>query len=180
MDKNNSAYPLAFGALLAAFGAALMTAGGLIPVATYCSPLLAGLLLIPAMHEFGLREGWSVWAVTAALSLILSADKEAASMYVFLGWYPLVKPALDRLRPRLLAWGAKLGLFLLAFAVMYALLLWFFQLESVVADFAAVSLAINLLYYALMITVMLLYDFILGRLTLLYLYRLRPRLGKRR
>ena len=176
MRKQSIAFPLAFGALLAALGAALMAAGGLIPIATYCSPLLAALLLIPAVQEGGRRLGWSVWAVTAALSLMLSVDKEAAAMYVFLGWYPLVKPALDRLRPRLLGRAVKLGLFLLAFAAMYALLVFLFRLESVIEELGAVSLAVNLLYFALMLVVMLLYDFILSRLAPLYLYRLRPRL----
>ena len=72
-------YAIAFCALMAALGAALMTTGGLIPIATYCSPLLAGLLLLPVLVEFGVREAWMVWAVTAALSLILSPDKEAGS-----------------------------------------------------------------------------------------------------
>ena len=177
---HNSAFLLAFGALLAALGAAVMTAGGLIPIATYCSPLLAGLLLIPAVCEGGRGLGWMVWAVTAALSLILSADKEAAAMYVFLGWYPLLKPAFDRLRPRLLGFAAKLALFAAAFALMYALLVYLFQLEQVIEDLGAVSVTLNLVYYAMMLTIMLLYDFILSRLTPLYLYRLRPRLGKRR
>ena len=97
---------VAFCALMAALGTALMTTGGLIPIATYCSPLLAGILLLPVLYEFGRREGWMVWAVTAALSLILSPDKEAGSMYLFLGWYPILKPAFDRIRPRLLGWAA--------------------------------------------------------------------------
>lgn len=179
MEKHSSAFPLAFGALLAAFGAALMTAGGLIPVATYCSPLLAALLLVPAAHEGGSRLGWSVWAVTAALSLMLSVDKEAAAMYVFLGWYPLIKPALDRLRPRLLGLAAKLALFAAALTVMYALLVFLFQLEDVIEELGAVSLAVNALYYALLLVVLLLYDFILARLAPLYVFRLRPRLGNR-
>lgn len=180
MQAKHPAFPVAFGALLAALGAALMTAFGLIPIATYCTPLLAGLLLIPAVCEGGRRLGWSVWAVTAALSLILSADKEAAAMYAFLGWYPLVKPRLDRLRPRLLGLAAKLALFAAAFAAMYALLIWLFQLENVIEELGAVSLAVNALYYALMLIVMLLYDFILSRFMPLYILRLRPRLARSR
>ena len=106
-----------------------MAVGGLIPVATYCSPLLAGLLLLPLLVEFGRREAWMVWAVTAALSLILSPDKEAGSMYLFLGWYPILKPAFDRIRPAALRFLAKLALFSLAFAAMYALLCFVLQLD---------------------------------------------------
>ncbi|MBR4548713.1 MAG: hypothetical protein IKO83_02190 [Oscillospiraceae bacterium] len=175
-ETKKTSYTVAFCALMAALGTALMATGGLIPVATYCSPLLAGLLLLPVLVEFGAREGWMVWAVTAALSLILSPDKEAGSMYLFLGWYPILKPAFDRIRPRLLGWAAKLGVFALAFAVMYALLCLVFQLEELLEDLGAVSLAVNLAFYLMLLVVMLLYDFILGRMLPLYVYRLRPRL----
>ena len=169
-------YAIAFCALMAALGAALMTTGGLIPVATYCSPLLAGLLLLPVLVEFGVREAWMVWAVTAALSLILSPDKEAGSMYLFLGWYPILKPAFDRIRPKVLGWAAKIAVFTAAFALMYALLYFVFRLDQVLADMQELSLALNLALDALLVVVMLLYDFILGRLLPLYVYRLRPRL----
>ena len=101
-------------------------------------------------------------------------------MYLFLGWYPILKPAFDRIRPRLLGWAAKIGVFALAFAAMYALLCLVFQLEELLEDLRAVSLAVNLAFYLMLLVVMLLYDFILGRMLLLYVYRLRPRLLRRR
>ena len=176
--KRGPSFTIALCALLASLGAALMTAGGLIPIATYCTPLLAGLLLLPVLYEFSRREAWMVWAVTAALSLMLSPDKEAGAMYLFLGWYPIVKPALDRIRPRLLGFLAKLLLFTAAFAAMYAMLLYVFQLQAVLEDMQTLGLISNLLLDAMLVVVMLLYDFLLGRLWPLYVYRLRPRLGR--
>ena len=116
----------------------------------------------------------------AALSLILSADKEAGSMYLFLGWYPILKPGFDRLRPRLLGWAAKAAVFALAFAAMYALLCLVFRVDQVLEDLRGVSLAVNLLFYLILLTVMLLFDFILSRMLPLYVYRLRPRLLRHR
>ena len=83
-----------------------MMAAGLIPVLTYCSPLIASLFLIPILREFGKGRAWMTWAVTAALSAILCADKEAAFFYIFLGFYPILKPSFDKLgKP---GWIAKL------------------------------------------------------------------------
>jgi len=172
-------FSVALCALIAALGAALMTVGGLIPVATYCSPLLAGILLLPVLYEFSRREAWMVWAVTAALSLMLSPDKEAGSMYLFLGWYPIVKPTLDRIRPRGLGYAVKVALFTAAFALMYALLLYVFQLEQVVADMQSVGKIANLALNGLLVVTMLVYDYLLGRLWVLYVYRLRPRLNRK-
>ena len=119
-----------------------------------------------------------VWAVTTALSLILSVDKEAGAMYLFIGWYPIVKPALDRLRPRPLRWAVKLLLFTLAFAAMYSLLLFVFRLDVVLEDMESLGLWANVVMDGVLVVVMLLYDYVLGKLWLWYLYRLRPRLKR--
>ncbi len=174
----SKSWTIALCALLCALGAALMTAGGLIPVATYCTPLLAGLLLLPVPCEFSRREAWMVWAVTSALTLMLSPDREAGAMYLFLGWYPIVKPAFDRIRPPALSVLAKLLLFAAAFAAMYAVLLFVLQLAPVIEEMQTLGLAMELALDAMLIVVMLLYDFLLARLRILYLRRLRPRLGR--
>lgn len=177
-ELRRRSYTVAFCALLATLGTALMTVGGWIPVATYCTPLIAGVLLLPVLSEFGRREAWMVWAVTTALSLILSVDKEAGAMYLFLGWYPIVKPLFDRLRPSPLRWAVKLLLFTLAFAAMYALLLLVFRLDVVLEDMESLGLWANVMMDGILVVVMLLYDYVLGKLWLLYLYRLRPRLKR--
>ena len=175
-NLRRQSYAIAFCALMTALGTALMTAGGWIPIATYCSPLLAGVLLLPVLEEFGRREAWMVWAATMALSLMLSVDKEAAAMYLFVGYYPILKPSFDRLRPWLVSLGAKLALFTLALAAMYALLLYVFQLDVVLEDMESLGFWANVLLDGMLVVIMLLYDFVLGRLRLLYVCRLRPRL----
>ena len=115
------AVSVAFCGVLAALGTAVMMAAGLIPVLTYCSPLVASLFLIPVLREFGKGRAWMTWAVTAVLSGILCADKEAAFFYIFLGYYPVLKPAFDRLGKA--GWAFKLLLFAAALAAMYGLIL---------------------------------------------------------
>ena len=63
-------HAMAFCSQMAALGAALMTTGGLIPVLTYCSPLLAGVLLIPVLQEYGEKWAWLVWLVTDRKSVV--------------------------------------------------------------------------------------------------------------
>ncbi len=178
-ESRSGAYRVAFCALMAALGAALMTTGGLIPVATYCSPLLAGILLLPVLCEFGRREAWMVWAVTAALALILSVDKEAGAFYLFLGWYPILKPNFDRIRPKPLSFAAKTLLFAAEVTLMYVLLLYVFALESVLEDHQSAGFALSAAMDGVLVITMLLYDFVLGRLWLWYVRRLRPRLVRR-
>ena len=65
-QSRKNSWSVAFCALMAALGAVIMTAGGLIPIATYCSPMIAGVLLLPVISELGNRWAWMTWAVTAA------------------------------------------------------------------------------------------------------------------
>lgn len=93
---------ISFCAILTALGTVIMLTGGLIPVFTYCSPVLASVLLIAVLEEYGTQEAWMVWAVTSALSLLIGIDKEAAFFYLFLGWYPIVRSAFDKIPSRVL------------------------------------------------------------------------------
>ena len=166
------AYAVALCGLFAAMGVAVMMAAGLIPVLTYCSPMAASLFLLPVQREFGRGRAWMTWAATAALAAILCADREAAFFYIFLGCYPIVKPAYDRLGR--VGWAVKLLHFAVCIAVMYGLILCVFRL-----DVEITGTGFTLLLCAALVAVMLVFDVTLGRMTLLYERRIRPVLFKR-
>ena len=169
-------FPVAFCSLMAALGVVLMMTGGLIPVMTYCSPLLAGVLLIPVLRECGTKWAWMVWVVTAALSMILSADKEAAFFYLFVGYYPILKPGFDRIRPKALGFAAKLLFFAAAVALMYGLILTVLGLDIGMEELEELGRIAWIGFYLLLLLSMMIYDVALGNLTILYEYRLRPRI----
>ena len=169
-------WAVAFCALMAALGTVFMAAGGLIPIATYCSPMLAAVLLVPVQSELGDRWAWMTWAVTAALSLLLSVDREAAFFYLFIGYYPILQPYIDKVKAAPLRFLIKLLFFTAALGAMYALLLWVLQLDTLLEEFGAAALWMNLLFFAGLVAVMLIFDLALGRLCLVWLYRLRAKL----
>lgn len=174
--SKDRAYTVAFCSLMAALGAVLMLTGGLIPVMTYCSPLLAGVLLIPVMREHGNKWAWLVWLVTAALSLILSTDKEAAFFYLFLGCYPILKRSFDQCKPKPLALLLKLVYFALAVAAMYGLIYYVFRLDIGLEELEELGKIAGIAFYVMLVVCMLIYDCALRNLAILYEYRLRPRL----
>ena len=171
-----NSFRIAFCSLMAALGAVLMMTGGLIPVMTYCSPLLAGVLLIPVMRECGVKWAWLVWLVTAALSLILSADKEAAFFYLFLGYYPILKRSLDRIRPKPLGFLCKLLFFAAAIGLMYGLIWYMFRLDIGMEELEELGRIAGIAFLVLLAASMMIYDLALCNLAVLYEYRLRPRL----
>ena len=159
---------LALASMLAALAATLLCLTALVPLATYTAPVLASAVLLAAREECRRSLAWGCWAVSAALGLMLAADVEASLLYAFLGYYPLLKPRLDALRPRLLRVGAKLLLCVAAVGAMYALLLFVFRMEALARELADSSPALLWATVLLGAAVFLAYDVALGRLEILY------------
>ena len=159
---------IALAGMLAALGAVLLCLGGLVPLATYAAPVLASAAVLVAREECRGGAAFGCYAVSAALGLLLSPDREAALLYAFLGYYPLLKPRLDALRPRPLRAGAKLLLCCAAVGAMYALLILVFRLDAVVREFAETTPALLAATAALGVLVFFVYDLALARLTTAY------------
>ena len=126
------AYPVALGGVLAALAIVIMTLGGLIPMTTYVCPMLCSLMLLAVILSCGDRIGWAWYGAVSILSLLLSPDKEAAAVFVVLGYYPIIQPKMEKL-PLQFVW--KLLLFNIASAMLYAALLFVFGMEQLVAEF---------------------------------------------
>lgn len=132
-QRKTPASMIALGGVLAALAIVIMSLGGLIPVATYVSPMLCAILLQFVLNSTSPRIAWAWYGAVAILSLMLSADKEAAAVFLFLGYYPIVKPKLDKTKLSLL-W--KFLLFNGSIALLYFLLLKLFGLSDLNAEFA--------------------------------------------
>lgn len=163
---------LALCGLMAALSAVILTWGSLIPFSTFACPMLAMLCLIPAVCGYGTGTALTMYAAVSVLGLLLCPDKEIALLYVFLGWYPSVRSRLDAL-PRLLRLAAKCALFSLSIIVMYALILYLFQLEAVAEELAGYSTVMIVGMLVLGNVTFLLYDRVLENFSRLYRKRIR-------
>ena len=139
------AYSAALGGVLAALAVVIMCLGTLIPVATYICPMACILLGQVVLKTCGVRNGWAWYASVAVLSLLLSSDKEAAAVFAALGYYPMVKPRLERTR---LPWLWKGLLFNAVILALYWLLIHLLGMDALAEEFAeagAVMTAVMLL-----------------------------------
>lgn len=159
---------LALAGMMAALGGALLFLSGVIPLALYACPMLASLALLPVREECRKSYQWCCFTVIALLGLLLGPDKEAALLYCFLGYYPLVKPRLDAIRSRSLRLTAKLALCLAAVGTMYALLVFVFRLSAVIAELESTATWLLALTAALGVAAFVLYDVLLSRFSVLY------------
>ena len=177
MNKNTRR--VAVSGMMVALATAILLMGGVIPAATFIGPALAGLLLIPVLVEGGKRLALGAWLAIAALSLMLCADKEAALLFAFLGWYPVAKWPLDA---RLKGWrgvAVKLLLWNLCAGAMAALIFFVFRMDQVIAEYREMSRAMLIAFILLANLTLLLYDRLLGIWAGMYLKKLRPKLFRR-
>ena len=156
---------MALGGIMAALAVVIMCLGGLIPLATYVCPMLCAVLLMLVLKQAGKRVAWAWYGAVSILSLLLGPDKEAAAVFVFLGYYPILKLWLDQRKLSVL-W--KLALFNTAIFTMYFVLVNVLGLADVAAEFEELG------------TVMTTVTLVLGNATLFMLDTLLSALEKRR
>lgn len=113
MKRNvRKTYALAFSAVIAALSLVFLLVTGFIPVGTYALPCIAGALLAAVVIEAGYISAFAVYAVVSLLSFLLVADKEAALYYTaFLGFYPVLKGLIERIKRRFLQYILKFLVF---------------------------------------------------------------------
>ena len=155
---------IALGGVLAALAVVLMLLGGIVPLAVYLCPMLASLLLTALLPRLPRGLCWAWYAAVSLLAVLLCADKECAFVFVFLGYYPIVRPAFSRL-PRALRAVCKLLLFNLAAAAMYGLLIFVFKLEAVVQEAKTLGLWMLAATVLLGNVAFVFFDLVLARLS---------------
>jgi len=175
---NKQTRRIAVSGMMVALATAILLMGGVIPAATFAGPALAGLLLIPVLAEGGRRMALGAWLAISALSLMLCADKEAALLFAFLGWYPAIKWTLESKLPgwkslpvKLLLWNACAG-------AMAALIFFVFRMDQVITEYREMSRAMLVVFILLANVTLVLYDRLLNIMAVVYLKKLRPKLFK--
>ena len=161
--------------MLNALAVVLMNLGSLVPLATFCTPLLAMLVLLPVLEEYGARMGWAAWVSVSILSLLLVTDREKALVYVFFGWYPMVRPKVAAIKSKVLRFGVKLLICNGLIFTLYGLVL---RLMGLTADLLDSTRLMNALLLILGNLVFFLTDLVLQRMTLVWTVKLRKRFFK--
>ena len=126
---------MAFGGMMTAVSIVIMALGSIIPLNTYTCPVVCIFLTRPVLERCGRTVGWCYYLAVAILSLLLAPDREAALVYVCLGYYPTIRHWFLRIRPEVLSAAVKLVFFTLAGAASYGLLMMVMGVDAVMAEY---------------------------------------------
>ena len=158
--RRTPAGAIALGGMMAALAVVFMCLGTLIPVATFACPVLCMFLLRFVTTMCGKRIGWAWYGAVSILSLLLAPDKEAAFIFAFLGYYPIVKPRLDRMKLGLLL---KALLFNVSILVMYALLIRILGMEKIADEYREMGAVMTVILLIMGNVTFFLLDKVLGK-----------------
>lgn len=159
-SKRTTASQVALGVVLAALAVVIMSLGTLIPVATYAAPVLCMVLAQLVLKLCGRRVAWAWYGAVALLALLLAPDKEAAAVFAVLGYYPVVKPKLERRKGQ---WLWKALLFNGNILLLYWLLLKVIGMDRLAAEFSGLGTAMTAVLLVLGNVTFFLLDRVLSR-----------------
>ena len=176
--RKTESQKIALCGVLGALSVVCLLVGAALQIGTYAAPMLASFLLIPVLEEYGARYALLLYATTAVLGLLLVPETELALFYALVvGYYPVLRHALRRVKPVVLRWAVKLAVFNAATALVYFLLFALVGpaiLQEMLADgpgMAALLLAMGNLSFFLC-------DRALGAVTICYRRVLRRRVRR--
>ena len=170
--KGRSSWAMAYCGMAAALSVALMLLGAVVPVLMFIAPAAASLLIATVCMECGMKMALTAYGAVSLLSLLFVPDKEVALVFVFLlGYYPLVKPKFERIRPKLLRGDGAL-------AAMYGLVLLLVPAGSISQELRTTAWVVSLSTLAMGNVAFLLYDRAIHNLLQVYRLVWQPRLHK--
>lgn len=170
---------MAYCGMASALCIALMLLGAVVPVLMFIAPAAASLLIATVCVECGKTMAFTAYGAVSLLSILFVPDKEVALTFVFLlGYYPLVKPYFDRIRPALLRGAAKLLLCNGSILLMYGLVLLLVPAGSISQELKTTAFIVSLSTLAMGNVAFLLYDRALRNLLQVYRLVWQPRLHK--
>ncbi|MGN0653090.1 MAG: hypothetical protein ACI4KN_08825 [Gemmiger sp.] len=177
--RKTESQKIALCGVLGALSVVLLMLGNILQVGTYAAPMLACFLLIPVLEEYGSRYALMLYAVVSVLGVMLVPDKELALFYALvLGYYPVLRVALNKIRSAVLRWMAKFACFNAATVAMYLFLIVVLAPPELVAEFAQEGTAMLVLLLAMGNLCFWLCDRALYSMTILYRLKIHPKLKK--
>jgi hypothetical protein len=173
---NEKAAKIAMGGVFSALCLLFMFMTAVIPLASLIAPVLASLTLIVVVAENGAKTALLVYISVSLLSVFIVPDIDAKVLFIaFFGYYPALRPGLERMSARWLRRFCKLLLFNAGMTGWNVFTIAVSGMDAVFDQngmFGAFALPV---VYVMLNFVFVVYDVYLSRYIILYRSWFRPR-----
>ena len=158
--------------LLTALAVVFMVLASVIGIGTFAGPLLAMIALLPLLEEYGPKTALAAYAAAAILGFLIAPELELSLVYAAFGWYPVLRPKLNRIASRPVRLLLKIVICVAVILLLYGVLL---NLLGMTADLENAALLLNLFLLVLGAFTFLMMDLALERVTFLWHKKFRKR-----
>lgn len=174
------AYIVSLCGIMSGFAVALMFCLGMIPGFEYVSPMVAGVLIWVIRERLGVRYGLVSYAAVGLLTMLFTANYEASMMFIFLlGYYPIVRQYIMKIKAAVLRWVAKVALYAAAAVSCYFVLINLFGMSQLLEDMGEFGQYGQWVMLGLGAVAFVLYDLFLGLFFPFYEKVLKPKISRR-
>ena len=169
-------YRVALGGIVSALCLLCMFLAGIMPLFYLILPMAAGMLLMIIAEEVSVGWGWLTYLAVDILSLLITADKESALVFIMLfGHYPMVRLMIEKLKFKPLKYILKGLIFNVCAVSFFLVTVFIFGIDQMMTDMEELGQFGGAVFLILGNIVFWLYDFNLGAIYVLYLKQLLPK-----
>ncbi|MDO4608538.1 MAG: hypothetical protein Q4B40_05030 [Clostridia bacterium] len=161
--------------IISALAVVVMLAG-YFPYLTYAIPAVAGLFMIVPLIECGAVWALGCYAATSIIALLIGESETKILFVILLGYYPILKAVIERLKSRIAEWILKLILFNVAAIASYFIMSLLFDISF--SEFALWGKYGAYIFLALCNVVFVIYDIGISRVGAYYSFALHDKIKK--
>lgn len=173
-------YVVALCGIMSGLALAVMFVLGFVPAFEYVTPAFAGVLVYVIRENLGVKYGLVSYIAVGLLCLLITSNYEVAMLFIFLlGYYPILREYLQKIKLGLLRGLVKLAIAAVATAGCYSILIFVFGMTQLLEDSNEFGKYSTLLLLFLALFAFIAYDIFLGYLKPFYEKLIKPKLRKR-
>lgn len=179
-EKQKPSYIVSLCGIMCGLALALMFVLGMIPMFEYISSAVAGLLIWVIRDRLGVKYGLVSYLAVGILCLLITPNYEASMIYLFLlGYYPIIREYLQKIRLKILRMAAKLAVYCAGALAAYTILIFAFGLSDLFDGLENFGKYSSLVLLAFGAVAFFMYDMFLGLFDPFYQKLLKPKIQKR-
>lgn len=154
----------------------LLFMGGAVSIFIYIMPMLTSFLMIMLRKTFSISDSLVTYIAASLLSVFLVGEKECMLSYVlFFGYYPIIYPSIQKIKSVILRTIVKLMIFNIMLTIIQLMLVYIFGIPFLSEGEGKIFIV---LFAVMMNLILLIYDFTVKRIYILYTCRLEKKIKK--
>lgn len=179
--KNKLAFRISLGGIITAICLFSMFCTGFLPMLDYTIPTFAGFLMVIMIVEINTKWALTAYAAVSFLSLLITPNYQASFLFIlFMGYYPILKTYLERMKNKALSWAVKFVVFNAAVVVFFLLFQYVFMSEDMFEGMEMFGRYAALVLWLAANVFFVIYDRLLGQLTDIYVNWFRKKILRRK